>query len=160
MDISMDDGSQYFLAPAARNQHPSVESMRPVSPQSLSSPNVSRSNTLNTMSSKKSSSSTGTHRSEERIPSLPKSKTAGTFSPSSQKNGSIIDAMDKGATVSSAPSGMGHSQWTNDVGYAVNTRYWSFLTVDVCLVKHFYRYCRLYASHVSLTSDTRRCDNF
>ncbi|KAI8393722.1 uncharacterized protein BYT42DRAFT_552009 [Radiomyces spectabilis] len=45
-----------------------TDHIRPISPQSLGSSNVSRSNTFNTMSSKKSSSSNSTMRSTERFP--------------------------------------------------------------------------------------------
>ncbi|KAI9007500.1 hypothetical protein CLU79DRAFT_778253 [Phycomyces nitens] len=56
------DRNLYHLSPLPR-QH---DSMRPISPQSLESSNVSRSNTFNTISSKKSSSSNATSRSTER----------------------------------------------------------------------------------------------
>ncbi|KAI8149823.1 hypothetical protein BJV82DRAFT_584771 [Fennellomyces sp. T-0311] len=79
-----------------RNSLPKAD--RPISPQSLTS--MSRSNTFNTMSSKKSTSSSGTFRSEEPAP-LPK-KTASLYTASSPRK---IDA-----TFSSAPV----SNWMTD----------------------------------------------
>ncbi|KAG0169455.1 polar growth protein [Apophysomyces sp. BC1034] len=58
-----EEESRYRLSPMAR---PQLDSMRPISPQSIGSSNVSRSNTFNTMSSKLSSSSSATLRSGDR----------------------------------------------------------------------------------------------
>ncbi|KAF7726974.1 polar growth protein [Apophysomyces ossiformis] len=58
-----DDDIRYHLSPSVK---PQLDTTRPISPQSLGSSNVSRSNTFNTMSSKLSSSSSGTLRSGDR----------------------------------------------------------------------------------------------
>ncbi|ORY99848.1 hypothetical protein BCR43DRAFT_521070 [Syncephalastrum racemosum] len=88
---------------AGPSHHPSLP--RPVSPQSLGSPAVSRSNTFNTMSSKKSSSSAGTFKSEERIP-LPKIPNGLFTRPNASRD----------TTFSSAPSSMGetHTDWMTE----------------------------------------------
>lgn len=86
----------------------SADMSRPVSPQSM----VSRSNTFNTVSSKKSISST---RSEERNP-LPKSRKGSYASSSRKMSLKSVDSSDKD-TFSSAPSTIAsrNNDWMTDV---------------------------------------------
>ena len=109
--------------PASSDDHLSpmngASPTRPISPQSLgTSPIVSRSNTFNTVSSKKSNSSSGTMRSssddQNNVSMMPRTKTTSLFSKKGGYSHHQPD-MDGEATYSSATSSIYKNDWMTEV---------------------------------------------